>query len=60
MRKHFPFPPFAKNATDAPILLVMPAQSKAWATRLIEFTAFVSLLLVLIKIIMTEAQHLFR
>jgi hypothetical protein len=27
---------------------------------LIEFTAFVSLLLVLIKIIVTEAQHLFR
>jgi hypothetical protein len=27
---------------------------------LIELTAFVSLLLVLIKIIMTEAQHLFR
>lgn len=27
---------------------------------LIELTAFVSLLLVLIKIIVTEAQHLFR
>jgi len=34
MRKHFRVPPFAKNAKDgAPILLVMPAKSKAWATR---------------------------
>ena len=33
MRKHFRVPPFAKNAKDeAPILLVMPAKSKAWAT----------------------------
>jgi hypothetical protein len=31
MRKHFRVPPFAKNAKDgAPILLVMPAKSKAW------------------------------
>jgi hypothetical protein len=34
MRKHFRVSPFAKNAKDgAPILLVMPAKSKAWATR---------------------------
>src|SRR5438270_8816302 len=34
MRKHFRVPPFAKNAKDgAPILLVMPAKSKARATR---------------------------
>jgi hypothetical protein len=36
---------------------------KHWLARaksfLIELTAFVSLLLVLVKIIMTEAQHLF-
>jgi hypothetical protein len=32
MRKHFRVPPFAKNAKDgAPILLVMPAKSKACA-----------------------------
>jgi hypothetical protein len=35
MRMHFRVPPFAKNAKDgAPMLLVMPAKSKAWATRL--------------------------
>ena len=34
MRKHFRVPPFAKNSKDeAPILLVMPAKSKGWATR---------------------------
>ena len=32
MRKHLRAPPFAKNAKGvAPILLVMPAKSEAWA-----------------------------
>jgi hypothetical protein len=34
VRQYFRVPPFAKNAKDgAPILLVMPAKSKAWANR---------------------------
>jgi hypothetical protein len=38
MRKHFRVPPFAKNAKDGPpILLVVPAKSKAWATSLSDF-----------------------